>query len=193
MCPASKVDVQLLNIAQLVDRLVAHDLIRAHSTTSGHRPSPSQAQSVIRIQPLLQGFRTCAPVQAAHDTSTIDFFFFPDIPPPPPDNPFQKLRVPLLPDNYAPDRSANSGHEVDTPDGAVARSEVVVVASRPEDVLPAAMTEVVGNEGQERGIEELTKSFKSGLEEMKEPGVVKELWDGLMDDIFGPKTPKAAT
>jgi len=61
-----------------------------------------------QTHPLMQGFRTSAPKQAAHDRSTIDFFFFPEVPEPPPTNPFARLRVPLLPDNYSPDRSANS-------------------------------------------------------------------------------------
>jgi hypothetical protein len=77
-------------------------------------------------------------------------------------------------------------------DEAVPRPEILIVASHPEDVLPAAMTEVVGNEAVEQNIEELTKSFKSDIEEVKEPGVLKELWSGLVDDIFGPKKPKPA-
>jgi hypothetical protein len=184
---------QRLNVPQLVDRLVAHNLTRAHSTTSGHRPSPSHPQPAVRTRPLMQGFRTSAPVQAAHDTSTIDFFFFPEIPPPPPTNPFSKLRVPLLPDNYNPDRSPDSAHAVESLDEAVPRPEIMIVASHPEDVVPAAMTEVVGNDGVEQHIDELTKSFKhDDIEEVKEPSVLKELWSGLVDDLFGPKKPKAA-
>jgi hypothetical protein len=139
----------------------------------------------------MQGFRTSAPIQAAHDSSTIDFFFFPEIPPPPPTNPFT-IRVPLLPDNYTPNRSPDSGHAVESLDEAVPRPEILIIASHPEDVLPAAMTEVVGNEGVEQHIDELTKSFKSDIDDVKEPGVLKELWTGLVDDIFGPKKPKPA-
>ena len=29
------------------------------------------------------------------------------------------------------------------------------------------------------------------IERMQEPGVVKELWNGLLDDILGPKTARA--
>jgi hypothetical protein len=140
----------------------------------------------------MQGFRTSAPVQAAHDSSTIDFFFFPEIPPEAPKNPFSKLRVPLLPDNYTPDRSADSAHAMESLDEAVPRPEILIVASHPEDVAPAAMTEVVGNDAVEQDIDELTKSFKHDVEEIKEPGMLKELWSGLVDDLFGPKKPKAA-
>jgi len=87
--------------------------------------------------------------------------FFPQIEAAPPANPFQKLRVPLLPDNYHPDRSPNSGNELETLDGAVDRQEILIVASHPEDVMPAAMTEVVGNDSVEMGIEELTSMLKN--------------------------------
>jgi hypothetical protein len=140
----------------------------------------------------MQGFRTSAPAQAAHDTSTIDFFFFPEIPPEAPKNPFAKLRVPLLPDNYNPDRSPDSAHAAESLDEAVPRPEILIVASHPEDVAAAAMTEVVGNDGMELPLDELTKSFKHDEGEAKEPGVLKELWSGLVDDLFGPKKPKTA-
>ena len=67
------------------------------------------------------------------------------------------------------------------------------MASHPEDVLPSAMTEVVGNDGMETGIDELTKSFQYVVgEDAKEPGIFKELWSGLLDDILGSKKPKPA-
>lgn len=141
----------------------------------------------------MQGFRTSAPKPAAHDNSTIDFMFFPEIEPAAPINPFQKLRVPLLPDNYNPDRSPNSGHEIETLDGAVDKPEILIVASHPEDVVPAAMTEVVGNDALESGIEELTTMIKDATPKIvKEPGVIKELWSGLLDDVLGAKNKKIA-
>jgi hypothetical protein len=139
----------------------------------------------------MQGFRTSAPKQAAHDNSTIDFFFLPEIPEPPSINPFSNLRVPLLPDNYNPDRSPNSSHAPESLDEAVPSSEILIVASHPEDVLPAALTEVVRNEAIDADLEELTKGFQvSETDEAKEPGILKELWVGLVDDILGTKTPK---
>jgi len=140
----------------------------------------------------MQGFQSSAPKQAAGDSSTIDFFYFPEVAELPSDNPFSKLRVPLLPDNYNPDRSADSAHAVETPDAAVPGPEIMIVASHPSDVAPAAMTEVVGNAGLDMDIGDLTKSFHEKVEELKEPGMVKELWDGLMDDLFGAKEKKVA-
>jgi hypothetical protein len=153
----------------------------------------------------MQGFRTSAPKETAHDTSTIDFFFMPEVPEPAAENPFAKLRVPLLPDNYTPDRSANSAHAAEAIDEALPRSEISIVAAHPETVLPTIMSEVVGNDGLDVDIGQLTAGFthtptayfKSVVEpiaELKEPGALKQLWEGVVDDVFGPKGsgPKAA-
>ena len=136
----------------------------------------------------MQGFRTSAPKQAAHDSSTIDFFTFPEIPEEPPVNPFAKLRVPLLPDNYTPDRSANSAHAAEVFDAPLAKPEIHIIASHPEQVAAVALSEVVGNDGVDMDLASLTKGFTntpSGT--LKEPGVLKELWSGIVDDIFGAK------
>ncbi|KAH7356543.1 hypothetical protein BKA65DRAFT_209056 [Rhexocercosporidium sp. MPI-PUGE-AT-0058] len=179
------------NKIELVDRLAAHDIVGSHNfhTSTLHRPTPPS-----RTIPLMQGFRTSAPKLAARDTSTIDFFFFPEIPPAEPTNPFQKLRVPLLPDNYNPDRSPESGHALEALDEAVPRPEISIMAAHPENVAPAAMSEVVGNDGLDVDIGQLTSAFSTLLPDIKgkQPGVIKELWGGLMDDILGPKTPGAA-
>jgi hypothetical protein len=136
----------------------------------------------------MQGFRTSAPSAAAHDTSTIDFFTFPEIPDEPPINPFAKLRVPLLPDNYSPDRSANSAHAAEAFDAPLSKPEIHIVAAHPERVAPAALSEVVGNDGVDMDLSALTNGFSSTpLKTLKEPGVIKELLNGMVDDIFGAK------
>jgi len=171
--------------SELVDRLAAHDLgARGFHTSGGHRPTAP----VFKPIPFMQGFRTSAPAQAAHDSSTIDFFTFPEIPDEPPINPFAKLRVPLLPDNYNPDRSANSAHAAEVFDAPIAKPEIHIVAAHPENVAPAALSEVVGNDGVDVDLASLTKGFSSTpLTALKEPGVIKELWSGIVDDIFGAK------
>lgn len=170
---------------ELVDRLTAHDLTSSRDFhTGGHRPT-----SKVKTIPLMQGFRTTAPKAAAHDKSTIDFFTFPQMPEPPAENPFAKLRVPLLPDNYHPDRSANSPHAIETLDAAVPTQEIHIIASHPENVVPAVMSEVVGNDGLDVDLGQLTAGFTgTKAEEPKEPGIFKEIWGGLVDDIFGEKS-----
>jgi len=135
----------------------------------------------------MQGFHTSPPAAAKADPSTIDFFFFPTLLTEPPTNPFSKLRVPLLPDNYSPDRSPGSPHALETPVMPLLRSEISVVAAHPEDVVAAALTEVVGNEAEEPSLSDLTKAFRDEGEETKGPGALKTLWNDVMDDILGKK------
>lgn len=145
----------------------------------------------------MQGFQTSAPKQASRDSSTIDFFFFPEVEQPPTDS-FSKIRVPLLPDNYNVDRSPGSAHQAETLDEALPGPQINIVAAHPEWVMPATISEVVGNDGMDVNLEFLTASFtpravREKVEAVaKEPGVLKELFSGLVDDILGPKGPKVA-
>ena len=55
------------------------------------------------------------------------------------------------------------------------------------------MSEVVGNDGVESSLEDLTSAFKEmmGKDEEKGPGVINQLWQGVLDDMLGPKKAKA--
>lgn len=142
----------------------------------------------------MQGFRTSAPKQSVLDSSTIDHAFLPDLSAAEPVNPFSRLRVPLLPDNYNPDRSSTSMHAVEALDEAIPRPEISIVAAHPGHVSVAALTEVVDNAGIDVDLKDLTAGFSSTpVEELQEPGALKELWAGFIDDFFGAKSgPKAA-
>ncbi|CAL3967265.1 hypothetical protein PZA11_003618 [Diplocarpon coronariae] len=182
------------NKTELVGRLAAHDSVGSHSfhTNGLHRPVLANSEPVYRTIPLMQGFHKSAPKHAAHDHSTIDFFFFPQIEAAAGDS-LQKLRVPLLPDNFHPDRSAESGNALESLDEAVPRPEISIVAAHPENVVPAAMSEVVGNDGLDVDIGQLTNpAFSSILPAAKEPSVMQEIWSGIVDDLLGPKSPKVA-
>jgi len=152
----------------------------------------SQIPLVYKTLPMMQGFKSSAPVQAARDNSTIDFFFFPQIPAAPPANPFEKLRVPLLPDNYNPDRSPGSINAIEATEVPHPKDEISIMASRPEQILPATMSEVVGNNELDVKIEELTEGLSSKIAELKEPGMLRELWGSFLDDLLGPKRKTAA-
>lgn len=93
------------------------------------------------------------------------------------------MRVPLLPDNYAPDRSIGTGQEAETLDGPIAGGEILVVAAHPEMVLPAAMTEVVGNEA----IDDVRLTMAYENEPEPEQSGFKALWSGIVEDVLGPK------
>lgn len=131
----------------------------------------------------MQGFRTSAPKASRGDVSTIESFIFPEIPEAAPLNPFSKLRVPLLPDNYS------ASHVAEVIDGAVSRPEISIVAAHPENVAPAAMSEVVGNDGLDVDIGQLAASagIVETSSEVKEEGVIKELWNAVVDDLIGAK------
>ena len=116
----------------------------------------------------------------------LDFAFLPEFESEASQDPFSRIRVPLLPDNYAPDRSANSPHALETLDGAVLGSEISVVAAHPEQVT-AALSEVVGNEGLDVDIGQWTSMFSStSSKEPSEDGILRELWKSVVDDVFGP-------
>ena len=172
----------ILTTTQPMDRFTNHDLgSRAFHASSNHRPTPSTFKPI----PPMQGFRTSAPKAAAHDSSTIDFFTFPEIPSEPPLNPFAQVRVPLLPDNYSPDRTASHAAEaLDTP---LLRPEIHIVAAHPERVAPAALSEVVGNDGLDVDLSALTQGFGSvELRRLKPPAYITEMFSG-----FGLKRPTA--
>jgi len=101
-------------------------------------------------------------------------------------NPFT-IRAPLLPDNYTPHRMA---HAPESLDAAIPSAEISIVAAHPENVVVAAMTEVVGNESLEENIEVLSRAAvftPSKRNSSKEKGTLKGLWNEVLDDVFGPK------
>lgn len=106
----------------------------------------------------MQGFHT-SPTARLAPSPTIDHFFFPaqDAPPL---NPHARLRVPLLPDNYSPDRSPGGAHAPEVAAAPPPRARVNVVAAMPQDaaVVVSALTEVVA-EGGEMTMAEMTRAF----------------------------------
>jgi len=178
--------------AELVDRLNAHDVTnRSHSTFSPHRP----AVPTHRIAPLMQGFTTTAPRKTRTDASTIDFMFLPSMSESSSASTFN-IRVPLLPDNYTPDRSANSVHAREAVAEAIPSPEIHVIAAHPERVSVSTLTEIVGNESLELHVEELTKVFRTKVDQLgekleAEKGTLIQLWNGLVDDVLGPKAKTA--
>lgn len=165
---------------------LSYDVTRSHSTYGGYRPAPSTAIPVFKPIPLMQGFRTSAPKPASLDASTIDFAFLPNLPEEVPMVNFANVRVPLLPDNYTPDRSANSAHAIEQLDTALPSPEISVVAAHPENVtVVSALTEVVDNAGLDMDLSFLTAGFGAPVEKVSQKsGQLKEFWDDIVDDIF---------
>lgn len=152
----------------------------ADYSTAPHRPTPSPARKI----PLMQGFRTSAPKPAQLDTIPIDHAILPDLfashhasP-----DPYAYIRVPLLPDNRAPPAFARLPEAVDAP---LPAPEILVVAANPDLVLPAALTEVegMGVDGVELGfVRDIGRDV-----EAEGHGMVRDIWKGLVEDVFGEK------
>lgn len=79
-----------------------------------------------------------------------------------------------------------SAHAPELPDLPLLRGEISVVAAHPEAVAVGALTEVVGVAG-EMSLGDLTRAFAEKVEEGKGAGVLRGLWDDLVDDVLGEK------
>lgn len=145
-------------------------------------------------------FRTTAPRDARLDVSSIDFAVMPMVVEDAGNDAGRvALRVPLLPDNFTPNRQNLHGHSPEVADGPLAEPEIVVVAAHPENVAHAsALTEIegIGIDGVElkfahlpvMGGTDVGAGGNSGST-ASEPGMIRDLWKGLLDDLA---TPKAA-
>jgi hypothetical protein len=88
---------------------------------------------------------------------------------------FAQIRVPLLPDNSV------THYSRDAVDGPIASPEISVIAANPDSVSPSALTEVEG-----MGIDGIELKFvHEGEDAAKEPGMLTDLWKGLVDDVLG--------
>jgi len=154
-------------------------------------------------------FNTTRSLKAVNDSSTIDFAYLPthevDA-----DAAVQTIRVPLLPQtDFTPMRTGGVAmHEVDVPvdilttavspgqeshTSQVMRPEIVTASADSTHIsAPSAMHEVHDNSAMDidfHGMAERTaatvKKMESQVEE--QAGVVKQLWNGLLDDVFGSK------
>ncbi|KAI1126470.1 hypothetical protein F5Y10DRAFT_244819 [Nemania abortiva] len=95
-------------------------------------------------------------------------------------DPFSNLRVPLLPDNVV------FQHTPESVDGPVTAPEISIVAANPDLVSPSALTEIEG-----MGMDGVELKFIHDAESSKqEPGVLTDIWRGLVDDVLGQQSSK---
>lgn len=157
---------------------------RTLTTTTRPTPNPH------RVIPLMQGFHTTqAPRYAQADVSTIDFMVLPtreqlfggqDNASAP------RVRVPLLPDNFAPDRASFAPEATDAP---LAAPEIVVMAADPSSVnAVSALTEVeaFSPDGVELSFARGWGGRDAPKQETYAGGMLKDLWAGLKEDILSP-------
>lgn len=101
------------------------------------------------------------------------------------------MRTPILPFNStAPARSDEAPESVIRPEIATTSANGTHIES------PSAMSDVTDNPGHtdldpfdltNRVTTASSKATGMPIEKLQEPGVVKKLWDGLLDDILGPR------
>ncbi|KXX74175.1 hypothetical protein MMYC01_209149 [Madurella mycetomatis] len=171
----------------------AADHPRHHSTTpttttTPHRPVTRSARTI----PFMQTFHHSAPkpspavAGATAEAVVLPNLFMLDAADQSHYDPYAHIRVPLLPDNVSPPAWFR---QPEVPDAPLPRPEIVVVAPDPARDLPAALTEVegMGVDGvelkfaHELGREnEAAESFEMGQ------GMIRDLWRGMVEDVFGP-------
>ena len=101
------------------------------------------------------------------------------------------MRIPILPFNStAPTRSDEALESVTRPEITTASANGTHIES------PSAMSDVTDNPGHTNlDPFDLTNAVTAAaskatgvpMERLQEPGAVRSLWDGLLDDILGPK------
>ncbi|KAI4105340.1 MAG: hypothetical protein L6R37_002790 [Teloschistes peruensis] len=123
------------------------------------------------------------------DASSIDFAYMPQhtleeaMPP-------EVIRTPLLPHNFFPPRTTEGSQGVVE---SVVRPEISTVSANSTHIeSPSAMSEVTDNHAIEIDPYNLTSKVTVAAAKIaevptREAGVMRELWDGLLDDLFGPR------
>ncbi|PSR83500.1 hypothetical protein BD289DRAFT_483296 [Coniella lustricola] len=177
-----------------LDNGLAADVPASERTiTTTHRPSTTPTPSPTRTIPLMQAFHSTQSPSARAAVPTIDCALLPSMTTilDADSDAFAQVRVPLLPDNFAPVRSpANFAPEaVDAP---LPKSEIVVMAADPTSVnAVSALTEVEGMtaDGVELrfNVQDARYGSGSGNESDGEyaGGMLTDLWKGLVDDVLG--------
>ncbi|KAL8930262.1 MAG: hypothetical protein Q9208_000879 [Pyrenodesmia sp. 3 TL-2023] len=130
--------------------------------------------------------------QWRHDTSAIDFAYMPQHTLEEA-NPPEVMRIPLLPQNFFPPRAEQGLEEAVE---SVIRPEISLVSANSTHIeSPSAMSEVTDNHAMDLDPYNLTKTVavaatrtaEDAMEKIREAGTVRELWSGLLDDLFGSK------
>lgn len=134
-------------------------------------------------------FNTSRAQKAVNDSSTVDFAYLPSLADIDPPAPRADLRIPVLPDAY-------NHHETPQDTSSPMRPQVYTVSGEGAEVSVSPMTEVVDNLSVDIDPFSLTETvgksrFEAELEQKQktsgEPGIVRELWSGMWEDIFNPK------
>ncbi|KAI9727161.1 MAG: hypothetical protein M1828_007362 [Chrysothrix sp. TS-e1954] len=148
-------------------------------------------------------FTTTSSLQTQLDASPIDCAFLPSLRTIESSETTHSIRVPLVPENFNPRRE---GVHAPLPSDyeRVHRAEIATAAANSTHVsVPAGMSEVTdghvivgdagvsameeGSQGEVQGREGAERASERGAGGGGGEGFVKQLWSGLVDDVFGEK------
>ncbi|KAF2266630.1 hypothetical protein CC78DRAFT_121603 [Lojkania enalia] len=171
--------------AELIDRLSTHETTksRAFSTAihDSKRPIPGPAAAGESVRE----FNTSRSLKAVNDSSTIDFAYLPDFDPDAGQSPV--IRVPILPETQ-PSEANKAYTAVEVEEPVMLPSIMTAAADGTHIFSPSAMTEVSDNNSVDfQGMAaRVAERFGKPVEE--KAGMMKEVWNSLVDDILGPKS-----
>lgn len=170
---------------ELVSRLSAHELANTRSFSSAIESSKRPAPAIDEVGKPVRYFNTSRSLKAVRDSSTIDFAFIPDFDP---DTQVAPIRVPILPQTTVPFEAVS-----EEPEEPVMLPSIYTVAADGTHIhAPAAMSEMVdSNQTDFQGLaSHVANKISNDVEQGA--GMARQVWTGLVDDIFGPKGPAKA-
>ncbi|KAK5992284.1 hypothetical protein PT974_05685 [Cladobotryum mycophilum] len=155
--------------------------------TTAHRPTP-QPSLANRNKPLMQTFSSSAASAAsvAATSTHLDAAVLPAFSLEAVAAAAGLPRMPLLPDNYG------AAHSSADSDGPVVIPSASIVAANPDNVLPATALSSVHGIGLDSVSLQFVHIPQPSVQSEDGQGMIKDLWKGLVDDVFGsnpvPKT-----
>jgi hypothetical protein len=192
-----------LTRAKLISRLNAHELAnsRAFSTAIDQSKRPSVASDT--APQTVRHFNTSRSLKAVNDSSTIDFAYLPNMAPDLIDDEGQ-VRVPIIPTNFSPPRTgahAPEQEEVSWPTESAQRNghtDCLQIVHRPEistmslDAVYLPMSDLSDGHSLNIDFHAMADRVAANLRRMKVPveeqaGLMKQLWNDMVDDITGSK------
>ncbi|PWY93715.1 hypothetical protein BO94DRAFT_532647 [Aspergillus sclerotioniger CBS 115572] len=177
--------------AELVERLSNHDFLQSRAFSIAMRRingSSSAGKSHDRQ------FNTSRSSKAVNDSSTVDFAYMPSMAEIDGAAARADPQIPILSEIY-------THYDATQTQSAPMRPQVYTVSGGAADVSASPMTEVVDNHSVDIDPFSLTETvgksrFGQELNRQQngssEPGVVRELWSGFLEDLLGPKQQHAA-
>jgi hypothetical protein len=132
----------------------------------------------------MRHFNTSRSLKAVNDTSTIDFMYVPDFDPDAQTAP-SKIRVPIILSTATSPATQAAAAEVEQP---VMQPTIHTVSADGTHIhAPSAMSDVTeGNHIDFQGMaSQVASKLQKPVEEVE--GMARQIWNGFVDDVFGPK------